>query len=228
MKKLILALALLLTIGTGQAMAQEPWEENYTSAEIHGGYSSLWGGLYTIVFDVDYAFDRYFAIRFGEEFDFDDFSNTDIRPAFFHDFDFGRFTVEALAHLSVNRDVLGIGLGAGLGLDTKYAWANVGYFHRTFYYEDDTTIKDPFNIYYEVGVHCLPTIESWDLDFSVTNSRLCALDYHYQPTFILTGRCWLMDDLGIELGVEYKPAGIFKQSSNFYKVMGVVGISYKW
>lgn len=227
MKKLIITL-LLLCFCAGGAMAQESWQENYTSAAIRGGYNSLKGGAHTLMLDVDYAFDRFFAIRLGEEFDFNDLSRTEIRPAFFYDFDFGRFSVEAIANLDINEVVYGLGLGAGLALDTQYAWANVGYFHRTYFYEDDTMTKEPFNIYYELGVHCLPMTEDWDLDFSVTNSRLCDLDHHYQPTFILTGRHWLAYDLGVELGVEYKPAGLFKMSSNINQVMGRVGISYRW
>ncbi|MBO5732449.1 MAG: hypothetical protein J6R38_02365 [Alistipes sp.] len=45
---------------------------------------------------------------------------------------------------------------------------------------------------------------------------------------MLTGRCWLINDLGIELGVQYKPAGIFKKSSDIYQIVGTVGVSYRW
>ena len=227
MKKLILAL-LLICLCAGGAMAQERYLENYTAIKLRGGYNSFTGGIFAATFNFDYACDEYFAFRFGEEYDFEDLSNTEIRPAYFYDFDFGRFTVEALGYVSFDKDVIGLAFGGGLGLNTKYAWVNVGYYHRTFYFEDDSISKEPFNIYYELGVRCLPTIESWDLDFVVTNSRLGDLERHYQPTLMLTGRCWLINDLGIELGVQYKPAGIFKKSSDIYQIVGTVGVSSRW
>lgn len=201
---------------------------NTANIVVRGGYDSAQGSIYNIGLDVDYSCERYFSIRIGDYFDFSELNNTELRPALFHDFSFGRLSTELLFNLSTNNDIYGLALGGGVAIDTEYVWANMGYYHRTLFAGEDDTIKEPFNIYYELGIHCLASVESWDLDVIISNSRICELERHYQPTFVLSGRWWSAKRLGIGLSVEYKPGGMFHISSDFHRVVGTIGVQYKW
>lgn len=227
-KKLLFTLLLLLSISAGNAMAQFDIDNSFVSAKIRAGHNSLNGNIFTIASDADYSMDRIFAIRLGEEYDFDDESTTDIRPAIFYDFSFGRLSAEFLLNLYFDSNISGIGLGGGIIFDSKYVWLNVGYYHQTYITKDDKTAKEPFNIYYEGGVRCLAAVESWDLDLVITNSRICNLERHYHPSIILNGRWWLMDDFAIEIGVEYKPSGLFNIANDYNQIIGLIGASFKW
>ena len=103
----------------------------------------------------------------------------------------------------------------------------MGYYSRAMMQGGDT-INEQFNIYYELGIRCLPKLEKGDLNVIFTNSRIFELERHYQPSFAVEGWWYPTDKWGLQVGVNYKPAGMFNISSDFYQVYGNVGVCYKW
>ena len=90
------------------------------------------------------------------------------------------------------------------------------------------SIKEPFNLYYELLINLLTMVEAWDLQLAITNSEIFELERHYQPTFLAQCRYDLNERLGLSMGIGCKPAGMFHLSADYYQSFLNLGVCYKW
>ena len=149
------------------------------------------------------------------------------RPSYFYDFAAGRLHAEALLHYAPNSTIHNIAFGAGVGFTSRYVNITLGYYYRTITAGKES-IKEPFNIYYELGVNCLPTIQNWDLILSISNNRIFELERHYQPSFIATCMYYPRPYLGLSIGIGCKPSGMFHLSADYYQSFVNLGVCYRW
>jgi hypothetical protein len=54
------------------------------------------------------------------------------------------------------------------------------------------------------------------------------LERHYQPSFAVEVWWYPNEKWGVQLGANYKPAGMFNISSDYYQMYGNIGVCYKW
>ena len=212
------------------AMAKRPFVETgcVTSLELQGGNSAVWGRYGAVGMSAYYSLPQYFAVQGGVQYNITNCVVADVRPAFIYHIASGRLHIEALCHYTmVQHSAQSLCFGAGVGFTGKYIWCNAGYYYRTLGISA-LTVAEPFNIYYELGVNCLPNVESWDLTVAVTNSNMYDLERHYQPS-LQVDACWhTTPSLGLLCGVRYKPAGMFNLSSDYYQLSVNVGVVYRW
>lgn len=212
------------------AMAKRPFVETgcVTSLELQGGHSAVWGRYGAVGMSAYYSLPQYFAVQGGVQYNITNCVVADVRPAFIYHIASGRLHIEALCHYTmVQHSAQSLCFGAGVGFTGKYIWCNAGYYYRTLGISA-LTVAEPFNIYYELGVNCLPNVESWDLTVAVTNSNMYDLERHYQPS-LQVDACWhTTPSLGLLCGVRYKPAGMFNLSSDYYQLSVNVGVVYRW
>ena len=149
------------------------------------------------------------------------------RPKYSHDLLFGRLSGEVLFDYTNQGRVNSYAIGCGASLDIRDLWVTMGYYHRTMALGGDM-LYEPFNIYYELGVRCLPKVEQWDLNFILTNSRIFELERHYQPSVVLEGWWYPLNRLGVQVGINYKPAGMFHISSDYYQLYANIGVCCRW
>ena len=194
---------------------------------IKGGNYSLFGSFGAISVEAKYSAKNYFAVRGGVQYNSIGRTATEIRPQYFHDFNFGRLSGEVLFNYAYQSRMNSYVVGFGANLDIPYIWTTIGYYHRTLTMSSDK-IAEPFNIYYEFGVRCLPKQKQWDLNLLLSNCRIFELERHYQPTW--AAECWWYPNnkCGVQVGVNYKPAGIFNISSEYYSIYANIGVCYKW
>ena len=192
-----------------------------------GGNSALFGAFGAVSAEAKYAAKDYFAIRGGAQYNTYGRVATEVRPQYFHDLSFGRVSAEVLFNYTYQSSLNSYAIGCGASLDVRYIWVTLGYYYRTMTMGGDK-LNEPFNIYYELGIRCLPKLEKGDLNVILTNSRVFELERHYQPSFAIEGWWYPTEKWGVQLGVNYKPAGMFNISSDFYQVYGNVGVCYKW
>lgn len=223
---LLLVLVWLLPLS---AMAERPFmkEGGIASLELEGGNSAVWGWYGAVGLGAEYSLPQYFAVRAGVQYNITNRLVAAARPAFIYHFPSGRLHVEALCHYTMQHSAQSLCLGAGVGYTSKYIWCNAGYYYRTLGVQS-LALAEPFNIYYELGVNCLPDVECWDLMVAITNSNMYDLDRHYQPS-LKVDACWYAtSSLGVMWGARYKPAGMFNVSSDYYQFSINVGVVYKW
>lgn len=194
---------------------------------IKGGDNTLFGSFAAISVEAKYVTDNHFSLRGGGVYSTFSRVVAEVRPAYSLDFNFGQLSAELLLNFARQNNIDSYAVGGGLRLDRRSLWVSLGYYHRTMTRGTDS-FTEPFNIYYEFGWHSLSHTEQWDLDISLTNSRLCELERHYQPSLALDGWWYPGDRLGVLLGVCYKPAGTFNMSSDYYQLYTNLGVCYKW
>lgn len=186
---------------------------------VFGNYSALSvAGSYT---------HNHWGVRGGGEYNNIGRIATELRPTYYRDCRIGRLSGELLLHYSKQSQVAYSAFGAGASLDTKHLWVTFGYYHRTIAMSDER-LQEPFNFYYEAGIRCLPTRERWKLNVIFSNSRMFELERHYQPTYIVEGGWSPSERVSLDLSINYKPAGMFNMSSNYYQFYTKVGVCYRW
>ena len=222
MKRLLILCALFF-IGMGGALAQS----GEVALGVKGGNSALFGSFAAISVEADCEVVEDFSLRGGAQYNTIGRTAAEIRPSYLHDFKFGRLSGEVLFNYTNQNRMNHYAIGCGVSLDIPGLWVTLGYYHRTTTLGADK-LYEPFNIYYELGVRCLPKIEHWDLNIIITNSEIFELERHYQPSFALEGWWYPLEKLGVQLGVNYKPAGMFNISSDYYQIYGNVGVCYRW
>lgn len=186
---------------------------------VFGKYSALSvAGSYT---------HNHWGVRGGGEYNNIGRIATELRPTYYRDCRIGRLSGELLLHYSTQSRVANYALGGGASLDTKNLWVTFGYYHRTIEMGGES-LRESFNFYYEAGIRCLPTRERWELNVIFSNSRMFELERHYQPTYTIEGGWSPSERLGIDLSINYKPAGMFNMSSNYYQFYTKVGVCYRW
>ncbi len=191
------------------------------------GYNASFGWYGTAAFTAQYSLPHFFHLKGGIQYNSIQRIAAEVRPAYFYDFECGRIHAEILCHYNRQGAINTICVGGGIGFTMPYIWANLGYYYRCFGYET-LSLQEPFNIYYELGVNCLPKVEKWDLMIAATNSTLYDVERHYQPSLVVKSWWYPTSSVGIMLGAAYKPAGMFNISSNHYQTYINVGVQYRW
>ena len=191
------------------------------------GYNAAMGVFGASGLTAEYNLPQYFMVRGGVQYNSIDRFAAEVRPAYFHDFSFGRLHGELLLHYNLQSGINNICAGAGVGLTMRHLWVNVGYYYRAMT-SGGQSLTEPFNIYYELGVNCLPNIERWDLLVAVTNASLYDLERVYQPTLQLDAVWYPTTSMGVKWGIAYKFAGMFNLSNDYYQTYIHFGISYRW
>ena len=221
--KRVLLLLILFTTCAGAVSAQE----GRAMLGVKGGHNALFGHYASISADVDYEAQRHFAIYGGAQYGTIGSVAAELRPQYFHDFNFGRLSGELLLGGVYQGSVHNYVVGCGVELDVSYIWATLGYYHRTLKLGNESLLE-PFNIYYELGIRCLPMCKLWDLNVVVTNSRHFEVERHYQPSLSVDAWWYPCDRFALQFGVCYKPAGMFHISSDYYQLYASVGVCYRW
>lgn len=194
---------------------------------IKRGNNAILGSFTAASVEAKYEHKDHFAIVGGAQSNTVGRVSAAVRPQYFHDFYFGRLYGEVMFEYSHQSRTDNYVIGCGTTLDARNLWVTIGYYHRTLTFDKDR-ICEPFNIYYELGVRCLPKLEQWDLNILFTNSKMFELERHYQPSFVIEGLWYPIEKLGIQAGVTYKPAGMFHISSDYYQFYANVGLCFKW
>lgn len=219
----ITAAFLLLLISSITLKAQE----GKALLGIRVGNSAPFGGFVAASLEAEHSLERYFSITGGALYSTIGKTAVELRPSYFHDFECGRLSAEILLHSSNLSSFTNIAIGSGIGFKSKWVDAKLGYYYR-MYGNNSGWLNEPFNIYYELGINCLPMFENWDLRLSMTNNEILELERHYQPSFIIQGWYYPGDRIGVTLGLNYKPAGMFNASTDYYQLQSKVGICYRW
>lgn len=202
-------------------------QESMVGLNLKGGNNATFGYYGALSIEGHHSMKDYFSVKGGIQCNtVGDFA-AEARPAYFHDFAKGRLQIEALLHYAPSSSIHNYALGAGVGFAARYINVNLGYYYRGIASDGDS-FCEPFNIYYEFGVSCLPSIPDWDLMVSITNSRLLELERHFQPSFTIDGWWYPSEKSGITLGVSCKPAGMFNITSDYYQLYINVGACYRW
>lgn len=218
---LLSLLALLLCVDGVQAQQSE------VLLGLKGGNNTLFGTYSALSIEARRVVGNHFLVRGGGQYNSYSRVAAEVRPAYYHDFDFGRLSAELLLGYVAQSKIDNYTVGGGATLDARPLWVTLGYFHRTMVRGGDTLIE-PFNIYYELGLRALPRSEKWDLNIVFTNSRMFELERHYQPTYAIDGWWYPTQRVGVLLGINYKPAGMFNMSSDYFQLNAKLGVCYRW
>lgn len=197
------------------------------SLKLSTGYNSPFGFFAaTSVETIQPLYDN-FRINGGLRYSSIGKFSAETRPEYFKYFNWGRVSAEALIAYTNLTSVSNLSFGAGVGISGKWIGLKLGYYYRQ-YGNKEGWIKEPVNIYYELSGNFLPMIEDWDLVLLITNSELCELDRHYQPSFIAQCSHYPGQHLGLNFGICCKPAGMFNMSADYYESYLKLGVSYRW
>lgn len=218
----ILIIAITLAI-TGKVEAQS----GEAILTVKGGHNAPLGPFAAIAVQAKYVAAKHFALRAGAQYNTIARVTAEFRPQYFHDLSFGRVSAEILFNYTYQSHLNNYAIGCGATLDIPRLWVTLGYYHRTMAMNTDK-LHEPFNLYYELGIRCLPKYKKWDLNVVFTNSQLFELERHYQPTLAVESWWYPLENLGVQLGVNYKPAGTFHLSSDYYQIYANVGVCYRW
>ena len=223
MKRFIVLTLLMAVVGIGGVRAQG----GDVTLGVKGGENALFGPFAALSVEAKYEAKAHFALRGGAQYNTYNRVAAEVRPQYFYDLNFGRISGEVLLNYTYQSRLNNYSVGCGASLDVRYIWVTLGYYCRIMTMAADRVVE-PFNIYYELGIRCLPKREQWDLNIILTNSRRFELERHYQPSFALEGWWYPLEKLGVQVGVNYKPAGMFNISSDYYQFYANVGVCYKW
>ena len=223
MKKIFLLLLLSVCVSIGQVQAQQ----GELTLGLKRGDNAIFGSFTALSVEVDYSLEKYFSMRGGVQYNTIGRGVAELRPQYFHDLNFGRVSGELLLNYSRQNSQKNYAIGAGAMLDSRSVWVSLGYYYRVMTFGADA-LREPFNIYYELGVRCLPKFEMWDLNIILSNNRIFELERHYQPSFVVEAWWYPLSQLGVQAGVTYKPAGMFNISSDYYQLNVNVGVCYRW
>lgn len=221
MRRTLVLFAALVAAGVALAQSGE------VALGVKAGHNALCGGLAAVSVEAKYAAKTHFAIRGGVQYSTINRVLAEVRPQYYQNFEFGRLSGEVLFNYAYQSCMNSFAIGAGASLDMSPLWITLGYYHRTLKMGADI-VAEPFNIYYELGVKCLPKRERWDLNVIVTNSRIFELERHYQPSFAVDGWWYPSAKLGVLVGANYKPAGMFHISSDYYQFYVNIGVCCRW
>jgi hypothetical protein len=197
------------------------------SLNVKGGKNAVTGYFGAFSVEGFHSLEKNFSVKGGVQCTTNGNFAVEAHPSYFYDFASLRLHVEALLHYAPQSTFHNIAVGVGLGFRARYIHMTLGYYHRTIKSGNDR-LDEPFNIYYELGVNCLPSIARWDLVLSISNSRLFELERHYQPSFGIDGWWYPSERIGVTLGLSYKPAGMFNITSEFNQLYSNLGVCCRW
>jgi hypothetical protein len=191
------------------------------------GHNASFGILGGAEASASYDFSSLWRLNGAVRYATHSMASIDVRPAFTYDLNCGRLKVEAIAqysHLASTNDICA---GITAGLHTKWVWLSAGYCYRMFYAQG-SSLHEPLNLLYELGVSFLPNSDRWDLYFIISNSRMARVERAFQPSYILECEYSPVCNLGIILSAETKRAGIFNIASVNYQNLLSIGVRYRW
>ena len=222
MKLLCSALAALLcTVGTLGA------QERSVSVGLRSGYNAVHEGFSSVLLVGDYGFGDNWAVRGGVQYSTIGRTAVELRPTYSRDVEWATLSARALVHYAGQNSSNNLAAGVGVGLSNRFLFCELGYYYRTIFGRGGR-IDEPVNFFYELSVELLPNVEDWDLQFIFTNSQICDLERQYQPSWIVRTEWQASDRVGLTLDVNYKSAGMFNMSTDFYQLFIQAGLCYRW
>ena len=218
---------LSLITSTTAAFAQDEANDDSIMAVVRTGHNASFGSFAAFSFETEQNFGNRFQLSGGIQYNTIGRTALEARPAYILKYNWGKVSAETLFIYRNQTSVNSFGAGAGAGITGKWIGVKLGYYYHIYMHKGES-IKEPFNIFYELDVNLLPTIESWDLQLRITNSERFELERHYQPTFIAQCSYNIKEDLSLSMGIGCKPAGMFHLSADYYQSFLNLGICYKW
>ena len=202
-------------------------QDREVSLKVSGGYNAPFGVFAATSLETHQPLCKNFHIDGGLRYSSIRTLAAEARPAFSKTYSWGKLTAEAILAYTNLSSVNNLSFGAGAGVFGKWIGFKLGYYYRLLG-KAGNFINEPFNIYYELRANFLPMIEEWDLQFLITNSELCQLERHFQPTFIAQCSYYFPQHIGLTMGIGCKPAGMFNMSADFYESYLKLGVCYRW
>ena len=194
---------------------------------LRAGHNAAFGGFAALSVETAQSFCRNFSVEGGIQYNTIGKTTVEALPAYHMPFGWGRLSVESVLAYTNLSSVNSFAAGAGAAVDSRGVSAKFGYYYR-FYGGKGDKITEPFNIYYELRVHCLKKLEKWKLDLVLTTCGMFELERHYQPSFIAEGCFYPSSRLGITFGIGCKPSGMFNMSADYYQSYLNTGVCYRW
>ena len=216
-------LIFLLALPSFAAKAQD----DELMLKLRAGHNVSFGGFAAFSLETLQNLGNNFQLGGGLQYNTIGRTALEARPAWFIDFDWGRISAETLLVYRNLTSVNSFAAGAGAEISGRWLAARIGYYYHLYGHRGES-IKEPFNIYYELRVNLLPMLEAWDLHLAFTNSEIFELERHYQPTFMAQCCYDLNGCLALSMGAGYKPAGMFHLSADYYQSFLNLGICYRW
>lgn len=202
-------------------------QEDEITVKIRTGHNASFGGFGAVSLETVQNFDSGFLFSGGVQYNTIGRTALEARPAWSVNYNWGVVSAEALLTYRHLASVNSFAAGAGASISGKLVGFKLGYYYH-MYGHGGESIKEPFNLYYELLINLLPMVEAWDLQLAITNSEIFELERHYQPTFIAQCRYDLNERLGFSMGIGCKPAGMFHLSADYYQSFLNLGVCYKW
>lgn len=224
MRTRLICTTLLALFGwLGVAAAQE----RSISVGARGGYNLALGGYTAISLEGDYDLTEHWTVSGGALWSTIGRTAVELRRTYKLPTEWGSVELGSILHYSRLAAYNNLAAGVGVGLSSSVVFGRFGYYYRAFGAEGGH-ISEPFNLFYELGFHLLPKVERCDLQLIFTNCELLELERHYQPSWILRSRWSLSERLGLVVEGNYKSAGMFHMSTNFYQLSIKAGLCYNW
>lgn len=202
-------------------------QNNEVHLSLRGGDNAVFGAFGSASLDFKHNFGDAFALRGGAQYNTIGQVTTEIRPTFVYELKDLDLKAVAILNYTHQQSISAAAAGLGVGVSGRVVSATVGYFYRQFVAENDK-VTEPINYFYELAFSCLPSIEDWDLLVKFTNSEIFEVERQYYPTYMIQGWWYPQDILGFNFGLNYKPAGMFNMSVDFYQLYANFGLCYKW
>ena len=222
-KLLLLASTLSLVLSTIALRAQD----NEVILSLRTGHNATFGGFAATSVEMFNAPGRNFMISSGIQYSTFGKTAVEARPAYSMDYSWGRLSAEALLTYTNLSSTNNFTTGAGMQVKSKWTEARLGYYYR-IYGGRGGIITEPFNLYYELLVNLIPSVDKWGLQLRVTNCETFELERHYQPSYMAQCRYYPRKNLGTYLSLGYKPSGTFHISADYYQAFLKLGVSYRW
>ena len=194
---------------------------------VRGGYNVALGAYSAVSLEGDFGVVDNVGVRGGVQWATYGRTAVELRPSYAHPTSWGSLHLRGLLHYTSQASSRTFAAGVGAGLSSKVVFCTLGYYYRTLG-AGGQYANEPVNFFYELGFHFLPDAESVDLQLVFTNHELFELERQYQPTWMVRGEWAVSDALGVSLAVNYKSAGMFNMSADFYQLNFKAGVCYRW
>jgi hypothetical protein len=150
-------------------------QTNEVMLNLRTGHNASFGGFAAASLEASNTISNSFKINSGIQYSSINKTAIEARPAYYKSLDWGKLSAEALLAYTNLSSINNIAAGAGLQVESKWADARLGYYYR-LYGGKEGWIKEPFNLYYELSAHLIPSIENWDLNLIITNCETLELE----------------------------------------------------
>ena len=202
-------------------------QDDVLKVGLRAGNNAAFGGFVATSLETNQTFGEEFSIHGGVQYSTIGRVALEARPTYTKNFAWGRLSAEVLLTYAHLTSINNMAVGGGVCVDYRWVDATLGYYYR-LYGGRGGRITEPFNIYYGARVHLLRENDDWDVTLAITNNEIFELERHYQPSFIAECIYYLMNRLGISLGIGCKPAGMFHISADYYQSYIKTGVCYRW